>query len=206
MKTLMDFIDLAARLSLGVSIAPDLLAVEASVEKAFEQAMVDANAKYLGKRVVSTADALVDLMTVDAAVEIVLHYRLQRQLFLTDEGSRLLGLLASVARRRTGCEIYYSTDIGPGLNIQHGFGIVVGPRHQIGAGFTIHQNVTLGQRRLGAASERIIIGDRVTLFAGASILGSVRIGDDAAIAAHAVVLTDVERGAVYGGVPARRLK
>ena len=41
---------------------------------------------------------------------------------------------------------------------------------------------------------------------GAKVLGEITIGDDAVIGANAVVIRDVEPGAVMGGVPAKRLK
>jgi len=52
----------------------------------------------------------------------------------------------------------------------------------------------------------ITIGDRVWVGAKASILPGVTIGDDAVIAAHAVVNRDVPAGALVGGVPARVLR
>ena len=109
-------------------------------------------------------------------------------------------------KKNTGCEIYYSTKIGRGFNIQHGFGIVIGPRFEIGENFIVHQNVTLGQKNLNQANEKIIIGDNVTIFAGATILGDIRIGHNASVGANAVVLTNIENNAIYAGVPARKIK
>ena len=48
-----------------------------------------------------------------------------------------------------------------------------------------------------------MIGDRVEIGAGAVILGSVLVGEDAVIGANAVVRRDVAPGSVVGGVPAR---
>ncbi|HEX2165521.1 MAG TPA: DapH/DapD/GlmU-related protein, partial [Thermoanaerobaculia bacterium] len=47
------------------------------------------------------------------------------------------------------------------------------------------------------------LGDRVTVGAGAAVLGGVTVGDDAVIGAGAVVLADVPAGARVAGVPAR---
>lgn len=52
----------------------------------------------------------------------------------------------------------------------------------------------------------IIIGNRVWVGANATILKGVTIGDDAVIAAGAVVTSDVLPNCVYGGVPARKIK
>lgn len=55
---------------------------------------------------------------------------------------------------------------------------------------------------------RVVIGDRVTVGAGAILLAGVRVGDDAVIAAGAVVTADtvVPAGEIWAGVPARRLR
>jgi serine O-acetyltransferase len=47
------------------------------------------------------------------------------------------------------------------------------------------------------------LGDRVDIGAGAKLLGPITIGNDAAIGANAVVLTDVPPGAIAVGIPAR---
>jgi acetyltransferase-like isoleucine patch superfamily enzyme len=57
-----------------------------------------------------------------------------------------------------------------------------------------------------AAFEPIVVGDRVWIALGATILGGVTIGEGAVVAAGAVVTRDVEPYAVVGGVPARKLR
>ena len=41
---------------------------------------------------------------------------------------------------------------------------------------------------------------------GAKVLGSIMVGDNAVIGENAVVIRDVEPGAVMGGVPAKKIK
>ncbi|WP_026958389.1 MULTISPECIES: sugar O-acetyltransferase [Aliagarivorans] len=55
-------------------------------------------------------------------------------------------------------------------------------------------------------AKAITIGDRVWIGMGAQILPGVTIGDDAVIAAGAVVSRDVPAGMVVGGVPAKVIK
>ncbi len=168
----------------------------------------DISFRYKGKSVAALKDdeALFDIMQVDQCLEATFLYRFERAIFLRDEKNALLPYLASLMRLRTGLEIYYSTDIGPGLNIQHGFGIVIGPRNRIGKNFIIHQQVTIGQARLYGSNESASIGDNVTVFAGAKILGSLRVGDNVRIGANAVLVDDAEANSAYVGVPAKKVK
>jgi serine O-acetyltransferase len=92
-------------------------------------------------------------------------------------------------------------DIGPGLFIQHGFATIVAAR-RVGANCWINQQVTVGFSRPDA---RPTIGDGVTIYAGAKVLGEVTVGDGAVVGANAVVLHDVPPGCTAVGVPARIL-
>jgi maltose O-acetyltransferase len=62
----------------------------------------------------------------------------------------------------------------------------------------------------GVSREResapVTIGDRCWLGANVTVLPGVTIGDDVVVAAGAVVSRDLPSGAVYGGVPARRIR
>ena len=96
---------------------------------------------------------------------------------------------------------------GRGLRLKHPVGIVIGSGVSIGEHVTIFQNVTLGGRRMGdgGGEKYPSIGDGTVIFAGAVVLGDVRIGKNCTIGANAVVLQDVPEGATAVGVPARVL-
>lgn len=144
------------------------------------------------------------LMRIDPTIEAVVLYRLERAIFLNEPTHPLLPYLASLMRLRTGIEFYYSTEIGPGLNVQHGVGIVIGPRYTIGRNFIIHQGVTIGQSGGKKSSgESIVIGDNVIIYAGAKIIGNVRVGDNAKIGANSVLTTNAKADTVYFGIPAQ---
>lgn len=147
-----------------------------------------------------------NILQKDTTIEAILYYRLERALFLKNPQHELLPFLANLMKIKTGMELYYSTEIGPGFNIQHGFGIVIGPRHKIGSNFIIHQGVTLGQKNVFSPDEAIVIGNDVTLFAGAKVLGKVSIGDNVQVGANAVLLYDAEPNSVYAGVPAKKVR
>lgn len=106
-------------------------------------------------------------------------------------------------RNHYGIEIPDTVRLGRRVVFEHQHGIVVHGNTVIGDDCIIRHGVTLGLRDLSRADEAPRLGRRVNIGAGAKIIGAVRIGDDAAIGANAVVLSDVPDGALAVGVPAR---
>lgn len=94
-----------------------------------------------------------------------------------------------------------TTEIGGGLFIQHGFATMIAAK-SIGENCWINQQVTIGHTGKGCP----VIGNDVMITCGAKVLGDIHVGDGVVIGANAVVIRDVESGAVMGGVPARKLK
>ncbi|MBJ2152693.1 serine acetyltransferase [Paracoccus sp. IB05] len=94
--------------------------------------------------------------------------------------------------------------LGRSLNLPHPTGIVIGDGVVIGDRVTIYQNVTLGRKYAGTPSYPVV-GNDVVIYAGVVIIGPVSIGDGAVIAANSVVTKTVPPGAVFAGVPARRI-
>lgn len=101
--------------------------------------------------------------------------------------------------------ISHKSDIKGVINFPHPLGIVIGEGVIIGNNVTIYQNVTLG-RKDKEINKYPIIGDNVTIYAGAKILGNVKIGNNAIVGANAVVLKDVPDNSIAVGVPAKILK
>lgn len=89
-----------------------------------------------------------------------------------------------------GCYLDPSAAIGPGLRLPHPTGIVIGADTVIGADVTVYQHVTFGRRNADEARYPVV-GNRVTVYAGATIVGGVAIGDAATVAAGALVRHDV---------------
>jgi serine O-acetyltransferase len=144
-------------------------------------------------------------LQTSAPVQAVLIYRISHEIFRKDVFDPFLDFLAYLMHVRTGMEVYYSSEIGEGFRIMHGSGLVLGPRNIIGRNFTVYQGVTLGQRRQHSPGEFLQIGDDCTVFAGARVLGKLKLGNRVTVAANAVLLCDAEEGGTYGGVPARRI-
>jgi serine O-acetyltransferase len=107
------------------------------------------------------------------------------------------------ARNVWGIELPYEAKIGRRVVFEHQHGIVVHGNVEIGDDCIIRQGVTIGNRTLEGRFDAPKLGKRVNVGAGAKILGAVTIGDDAAIGANAVVLSDVPDGALVVGIPAR---
>ena len=79
-----------------------------------------------------------------------------------------------------GVEIAMRCEIGPGLCFPHTFGIVIGAR-RIGRNATIYHEVTLGAKEMDMLYDpvkRPLVGNNVTIGAGAKILGGIEIGDN----------------------------
>ncbi len=103
-----------------------------------------------------------------------------------------------------GIELPCEAKIGRHFTIEHSGSIVVSGDAVFGDGCVIRQGVTVGLRHRGKRGSPVV-GDRVDIGAGAKLLGPIRIGNDVAIGANAVVLTDVPDGCIAVGVPARVL-
>lgn len=100
-----------------------------------------------------------------------------------------------------GIEIPLAARIGRRPRIYHGVGIVINGAVEIGDDVVLRHGVTIGNNGEGASVP--LLGNGVDIGTGASILGSIAIGDHAKIGAHAVVTHDVPKGATAVGVPAR---
>lgn len=107
--------------------------------------------------------------------------------------------VSQVASWATGVEIHPGARIGRRLFIDHGHGVVIGETACIGDDVTIYHRVTVGGCGWWvddkASRRHPSIGDRVVLGVGASLLGPIRVGDDAHIGAHCLVVSDVPAGA-----------
>ena len=123
-------------------------------------------------------------------VHAIWNYRIAHQLWT--HGFKLVArMLSNRARRRTGIEIHPGAVIGDRFFIDHGIGVVIGETTQIGNDVMLYHNVTLGARRFATGKRHPTIGDRVTIGAGAKILGPVNIADEVRIPYNRVVLEDI---------------
>jgi serine O-acetyltransferase len=131
-------------------------------------------------------------------------YRLAH--WLWQHGFKLMGrLLSQLVRSLTGIEIHPAAQIGQGLFIDHGMGVVIGETAEVGEDVTLYHGVTLGGTSLEKGKRHPTLGDRVVVGAGAKILGAITIGADTRIGANAVVVKSVPENSVVVGVPGQNI-
>ena len=111
--------------------------------------------------------------------------------------------ISQTVRFFTGIEIHPAAKIGRRFFIDHGMGVVIGETAEIGDDCTIYQGVTLGGTGKDTGKRHPTIGNNVMVGSGAKVLGPFTVGDNAKIAAGAVVLDTVPENATAVGVPAR---
>ncbi|MFK5893313.1 MAG: serine acetyltransferase [Pseudomonadota bacterium] len=100
------------------------------------------------------------------------------------------------------CYIPYQIKMGRGCKIGHrGIGVVINKDAVIGNDVLIRAHVTIGKK--DSNSPAPVIGNKVVLGDGSKIIGNITIGDGVVVGANAVVVKDIEKNSIVGGVPAK---
>ncbi len=150
------------------------------------------------------ARSALEIVLVYPGLHAIRGYRLAHWLWL--HGLKLIGrLLAQLIRWLTGIEIHPGANIGQGLFIDHGMGVVIGETAEVGEDVTLYHGVTLGGTSLQKGKRHPTLGDRVVVGAGSKILGAITIGADTRIGANAVVVKSVPANSVVVGVPGQNI-
>ena len=141
----------------------------------------------------------------------MIHYRLAHRLYQL--GLPLLArIIAELAHAATGIDIHPGAQIGTGFFIDHGTGVVIGETAIIGNNVRIYQTVTLGAKRFATDAEgklekgrarHPIVEDDVVIYAGATILGRIRLGRGAVIGGNVWLTHDVPAGAYISQAASR---
>ena len=148
------------------------------------------------------AASSLEVLALYSGLHAIMAYRLAHVLHV--HGYKLIArAISQAAKIATGIEIHPGARIGKGVFIDHGSGVVIGETAEIGDGCTLYQGVTLGGTGKDTGKRHPTLGKNVMVGAGAKVLGPFKVGDNAKIAANAVVLNEVPANATAVGVPAR---
>ena len=159
----------------------------------------DVEAAYLGDPAARSVD---EVLLCYPGILAVIHYRLANALY--NLGVPLVArILSEIAHSITGIDIHPGAQIGPGFFIDHGTGVVIGETTVIGQRVRLYQAVTLGAKRFtqdesGAlekgAPRHPILEDEVVVYAGATILGRITIGQGSSIGGNVWLTKSVPPG------------
>ncbi len=158
------------------------------------------------------AKSIISIILTYPGVKAVFFHQISN--FFYKAGFDLIArIISQTIRFFTGIEIHPGAKIGKNLFIDHGMGVVIGETSEIGDNVTIYHNVTLGGSSPSIDSERQrhekrhpTIGNDVVIGSGAQIIGPIKVGNNARIAANAVVVKDVPENSTMVGIPAKAVK
>ena len=149
------------------------------------------------------AHSRLEMFLSSAGLHAIWAYRLAHILWANPLTRMPARLLSQLVRAITGVEIHPGATIGRRCFIDHGMGVVIGETTVIGDDVMLYHGVTLGGRSLSRTKRHPTLGNRVTIGAGAKILGPIVLGDDVQVGANSVVVRDVPDGHVAIGIPAQ---
>jgi serine O-acetyltransferase len=111
--------------------------------------------------------------------------------------------LQSQSSRVFSVDIHPAAKIGSGIMFDHATGIVIGETAEVGDMSSLLHGVTLGGSGKEGGDRHPKVGSNVMIGAGAKILGNIKVGHCARIAAGSVVLKEVPPNTTVAGVPAK---
>ena len=148
------------------------------------------------------ARSKLEIFLLYPGVHAIINHRIAHWLYLHHRFF-LARCVSQWSRFWTGIEIHPGATIGRRLVIDHGMGIVIGETAEVGDDCLLYQGVTLGGTGKDKGKRHPTLGNNVLVGSGAKVLGPFKVGDNARIAAGAVVLREVPPNSTAVGVPAQ---
>lgn len=168
----------------------------ASLPQVRGKLVADFRAAYRGD---PAAESIAEVVLAYRGSIAIIYHRFAHELY--QRGVRLVArLIADIALERTGIDIHPGAAIGEGFFIDHGSGVVIGQTAIIGKSVRLYQGVTLGAKsfRPGPDGSLVkgeprhpVIEDHVVIYAGATLLGRITIGEGAIIGGNVWVTESV---------------
>lgn len=168
----------------------------------------DIQAAYDGDPAATSAE---EIILSYPSIDAVSIYRIAHELYAM--GVPVIPrIMTEYGHHRTGIDIHPGATIGESFFIDHGTGVVIGETCTIGNHVKVYQGVTLGAKSfklddngnpVKGIKRHPDIGDRVVLYAGATILGGdTVIGHDSVIGGNVWLIQSVPPySIVYNGQP-----
>ncbi len=160
---------------------------------------LDVEAAFRGDPAASSVD---EILLCYPGLYAIMHYRLAN--LLSRAGLPLIArVIAEIAHSETGVDIHPAATIGESFFIDHGTGVVIGGTARIGRNVRIYQAVTLGAKRLNLEDGSLVgrdtprhpqVEDDVIIYAGATILGFITIGQGSTIGGNVWLTHSVPPG------------
>lgn len=163
----------------------------------------DAEATYNGD---PAAQNLGEVIFCYPGFRAICNYRIAHQLFL--EGVPYIPrIITELAHSETGIDIHPGARIGHHFSIDHGTGTVIGETSILGNYVRIFQGVSLAGEKfppdengnaIRGVARHPVVGNHVTIYSNATLLGHIHIGDGATIYGNVWLTHDVAAGESIG--------
>lgn len=146
------------------------------------------------------AESTSEVISCYPIIKTLTNYRVAHELALLDV-PLIPRMLTELAHSETGIDIHPNARIGKYFTIDHGTGVVIGATCVIGDNVKIYQGVTLGAKSFPLDAEgnpikgiprHPIIGNNVIIYANATVLGRITIGNGCVIGANMWVTEDMQ--------------
>ncbi|MFA6920822.1 MAG: serine O-acetyltransferase EpsC [Gallionella sp.] len=161
----------------------------------------DVRAAYNGD---PSAHSVDEILLCYPGAQAIIHYRIAHRLYLLGV-PMIARIIAELAHSATGIDIHPGAQIGSGFFVDHGTGVVIGETAIIGVRVRLYQAVTLGAKRFNVDEDGVlekgqprhpILEDDVVVYAGATILGRITIGQGSSIGGNVWLTRTVPPGSV----------
>lgn len=157
----------------------------------------DVYAAYCGD---PAAESNAEIIACYPVIKALTNYRIAHELYLL--GVPLIPrIITEMAHSETGIDIHPQASIGNYFTIDHGTGVVIGATCIIGNNVKLYQGVTLGAKSFSldengnpikGIARHPILEDNVVVYANATILGRITIGEGCIVGANVWVTEDME--------------
>ena len=132
-------------------------------------------------------------------IKALTNYRIAHELYLL--GVPLIPrMMTEMAHSETGIDIHPAATIGEHFTIDHGTGVVIGATCIIGNNVKLYQGVTLGAKSfplddngnpIKGIPRHPILEDNVVVYANATVLGRITIGESCIVGANVWITDDM---------------